>query len=155
MKIKHVILSIWIMIISTETLATCWENVGEQSLYGSNEQAVKLKDMLTNNHMCLFHAFSWEIELPTGLIINAFLLYDYKNEQLVRAKFEQLPGLSESSLRWEQWLNVTTSDIETLDPSEGLDFDQFITGKDMLPITEDAKTFIENNTPLKLFKLGI
>lgn len=155
MKVKNVILTIWLLFISSNALAECWDNVGKQSMYGSYEQAVKLKDMISKNDKCSFFAFSWKIELPTGMIINSFLLYDKKKEQLVRAKFEQFPGLSESSLRWGQWLKVTKSKIEKLDPSYGLDFDPFKTGKGRLPITKEAKAFVKKNAPIKLFKQGI
>ena len=98
---KYIVLTIWLMILSSDALARCWDNIGNKSMYGSYEQVVKLKDMISENDKCSFFAFSWKIELPSGMVINSYMLYDKTNEQLVRAKFEKLPGFSESTLRWE------------------------------------------------------
>ena len=145
------ILILLILLIPQLSLASCWKSLGQKEMYGSYEQCQDLQAFVKSSS-CEILALSWQIHKPTSMILENLLVYDSNKEMLTRIKVEKIPGL-QRQIRWEMWKKIKKDTILLVNPEDGLNFDNYKTGKGLIPLSLKLKTFIAENPKGTEFKM--
>jgi hypothetical protein len=128
--------------------ANTLEQHGRQTSFGSLEQIIVLKKLLTKDPKGDFIAITWSVAPTDFSVEERILVYDRAAKRLWRCSTVRV-GDQSMEPSWVSWTEVTDDKLRALSGETGFDLPGFRTGRGALPLSEKASAFVREELAKK------